>query len=52
MTADWDLSGLAEDVQLLFTVGYRVAQADRYPAWSAGNEFKAIREAQLKAAGK
>jgi len=52
VTADWDLSGLAEDVQLLFTVGYRVAQADRYPAWAAGNEFKAIREAQLKAAAK
>jgi len=49
VTPDWDLSGLAEDVQLLFAVGYRVAQADRYPAWSPGNEFKAIRDAQLKA---
>jgi Zn-dependent M28 family amino/carboxypeptidase len=48
VTPDWDLSGLAEDVQLLFAVGYRVAQADRYPAWSPGNEFKAIRDAQLK----
>jgi Zn-dependent M28 family amino/carboxypeptidase len=48
VTADWDLSGLAEDVQLLFAVGYRVAEADRYPAWSPGNEFKAIRDAQLK----
>ena len=28
VTPDWDLSGLAEDVQLLFAVGYRVAQAD------------------------
>ena len=45
---DWDLSGLAEDVQLLFAVGYRVAQADTYPAWTPGNEFKAIRDAQLK----
>ena len=44
---DWDLSGLAEDVQLLFGVGYRVAQADRYPAWKPGNEFKAIRDKQL-----
>ena len=48
VTPDWDLSGLAEDVQLLFAVGYRVAQADRYPAWKAGNEFKAIRESQLR----
>jgi len=48
VTPDWDLSGLADDVHLLFAVGYRVAQADRYPAWKPGNEFKAIREAQLK----
>ena len=48
VTPDWDLSGLAEDVQLLFAVGYRVAQADTYPAWAPGNEFKAIRDAQLK----
>jgi Zn-dependent M28 family amino/carboxypeptidase len=47
VTPDWDLSGLAEDVQLLFAVGYRVAQADRYPAWKPGNEFRAIREKQL-----
>ena len=26
--ADWDLVGYAEDAKLLFTVGYRVAQAD------------------------
>jgi Zn-dependent M28 family amino/carboxypeptidase len=45
---DWDLSGLAEDVQLLFAVGYRVAQADRYPEWRPGNEFKAIRDAQRR----
>ena len=48
VTPEWDLSGLAEDVQLLFAVGYRVAQADTYPAWAPGNEFKAIRDAQLK----
>jgi Zn-dependent M28 family amino/carboxypeptidase len=50
VTPDWDLSGLAEDVQLLFAVGYRVAQADRYPAWKPGNEFRAIREKQLAGA--
>jgi Zn-dependent M28 family amino/carboxypeptidase len=47
VTPEWDLSGLAEDVQLLFAVGYRVAEADRFPAWAPGNEFKAIRDAQL-----
>ncbi len=48
VTPEWDLSGLAEDVQLLFAVGYRVAEADRYPAWAPGNEFRAIRDAQLQ----
>jgi Zn-dependent M28 family amino/carboxypeptidase len=45
---DWDLSGAIEDAQLLFAVGYRVAHADRMPAWKPGNEFKAVREASLK----
>ena len=48
--ADWDLSGAVEDLQVLFAVGYRVAQADKYPKWKPGNEFKATREAMLKAA--
>lgn len=43
----WDLSGAAEDATLLFAVGYRIANADRYPEWSAGNEFRAIREKAL-----
>jgi len=47
ITPDWDLSGAAEDLKLLFAVGYRVAQADRFPEWRAGNEFKAIRDKQL-----
>jgi Zn-dependent M28 family amino/carboxypeptidase len=45
---DWDLSGAVEDAQLLFTVGYRVANADTFPEWKPGNEFKATREAMLK----
>jgi Zn-dependent M28 family amino/carboxypeptidase len=43
----WDLSGAAEDGKLLFAVGYRVANADRFPEWSVGNEFRAIREKSL-----
>jgi Zn-dependent M28 family amino/carboxypeptidase len=45
---DWDLSGAVEDAQLLFMVGYRVANADRFPEWKPGNEFKAKREEMLK----
>jgi Zn-dependent M28 family amino/carboxypeptidase len=45
---DWDLTGTNEDLRVLFAVGYRVAQADKFPEWRAGNEFKAKREAMLK----
>ncbi len=47
---DWDLSGAAEDLQLLFQVGYRVAQGDKWPEWKPGAEFKARREEMLKRA--
>jgi Zn-dependent M28 family amino/carboxypeptidase len=45
---DWDLSGAVDDLHLLMTVGYRVAQAERYPEWKPGTEFRAIREQSLK----
>jgi Zn-dependent M28 family amino/carboxypeptidase len=44
---DWDLSGAVDDLRLFLTIGYRVAQATKYPGWRPGNEFRAIREAQL-----
>ena len=46
--ADWDLSGGAEDMQLVFAVAYRVANADKFPDWKPGDEFKAKRDAFLK----
>lgn len=45
---DWDLSGAVEDAQLMFLVGYRVANADKMPEWKPGNEFRATREKMLK----
>ncbi|MBA3887075.1 MAG: M20/M25/M40 family metallo-hydrolase, partial [Acidobacteria bacterium] len=44
---DWDLTGAAEDGRLLLAVGYRVANADRFPEWKAGSEFKARRDAMM-----
>jgi Zn-dependent M28 family amino/carboxypeptidase len=44
----WELSGAVQDLQLFFTIGYRVASAARYPEWKTGNEFKAIRDKSLK----
>jgi Zn-dependent M28 family amino/carboxypeptidase len=48
---DWDLSGAADDARLLFEVGLRVANGDKYPEWKPGSEFKARRELMLKKAG-
>jgi Zn-dependent M28 family amino/carboxypeptidase len=45
---DWDMTGAVQELQYFWMVGYRVAQADRYPEWKPGTEFKAIRDAQLK----
>ncbi|HEX4642009.1 MAG TPA: M28 family metallopeptidase, partial [Candidatus Acidoferrales bacterium] len=49
--SDWDLSGAVQDSQFYFLVGYRIANDARAPDWRPGTEFKAIREAALKAAG-
>ena len=48
ITSDWDLTGAREDLRVFFAVGYRVAQADTFPQWKAGNEFKAKRDVMLK----
>jgi Zn-dependent M28 family amino/carboxypeptidase len=41
---DWDVSGIIEDMQLLFDVGYRLSGETVFPGWKAGSEFKAIRD--------
>jgi Zn-dependent M28 family amino/carboxypeptidase len=47
---DWDLSGAVQDLDLLFSVGYRVANGDHYPTWDAGSEFRAKRVEMLERA--
>ncbi|HSH40086.1 MAG TPA: M28 family peptidase [Chthoniobacterales bacterium] len=44
----WDLSGAAEDMQMLFEIGYQVANGDTWPEWKPGTEFKAKRDGMLK----
>ena len=46
---DWDLSGGVDDARLLAELGLNIASLDKYPEWKAGAEFKARREAMLKA---
>ena len=45
---DWDLTGAVQDVDLLFEVGYQVANADKFPEWKPGVEFKPKRDAMMK----
>jgi len=45
---DWDLTGAAEDAQLLFQVGYVVAQGDGSPQWKPASEFRAAGEGRLR----
>jgi Zn-dependent M28 family amino/carboxypeptidase len=47
---DWDLSGAVEDLRLLLEFGYSVAQERDYPQWKSGSEFKARRDAMMRAA--
>jgi Zn-dependent M28 family amino/carboxypeptidase len=45
---DWDLGGAVEDARLLLEVGVAVAEAEDWPAWKPGSEFRAQREAMLE----
>jgi Zn-dependent M28 family amino/carboxypeptidase len=47
---DWDLTGAVDDAQLLMMIGYRVAQADKFPEWKAGSEFKIKRDEMMRGA--
>jgi Zn-dependent M28 family amino/carboxypeptidase len=37
---DWDLGGTVEDLQLLWMIGWDVANSDHHPQWKPGVEFK------------
>lgn len=46
--SDWDLSGAVQDVDLLFEVGYQVANGEKFPEWKPESEFKPKRDAMMK----
>src|SRR6184192_2609674 len=45
---NWDLSGAAQDIQLLFEIGYQVANGDKFPEWKPGAEFKVKRDCNVQ----
>ncbi|MEI9993907.1 MAG: M28 family peptidase [Rhizomicrobium sp.] len=44
---NWDLTGVIDDLEALYTLGDTLANSDRWPNWYAGNEFKAIRDKSM-----
>ena len=41
--ADWDLTGAAQDVDLLYQVGRGLASGGAWPQWKPGSEFAGLR---------
>ncbi|MEQ1929089.1 MAG: M28 family metallopeptidase [Parvularculaceae bacterium] len=41
----WDLSAMADTVDMLQEVGAEIATSDKWPTWRDGDEFRAIRDA-------
>jgi Zn-dependent M28 family amino/carboxypeptidase len=42
--ANWDLSGMAQETEVLYDLGARLAHSREWPEWKAGAEFKAARD--------
>lgn len=43
--ADWAFTGMARDLQVLYSLGRDLANSDRWPNWSQDSEFRAARDA-------
>lgn len=44
---NWDLTGIAQDAQLYFRVGQRLAGETTFPKWREGSEFKGARDKSM-----
>jgi len=44
----WDLSGLEKNAEVLFELGYGIANSRDWPNWYEGTEFRALRDEMLK----
>jgi Zn-dependent M28 family amino/carboxypeptidase len=43
-SADWDLTGQVQDLELLYRLGRDLAESHDWPSWRADSEFKAVRD--------
>ena len=44
----WDLSGLETNAEILFELGYGIANSQDWPNWYEGTEFRALRDEMRK----
>lgn len=42
-----DLSGLVQDAELFYKVGFDLANSSKWPKWNENSEFKAVRETSM-----
>jgi hypothetical protein len=40
----WDLRGAAQETELYYAIGNRLANSREWPRWNAGSEFKKVRD--------
>lgn len=48
-SSSWSMEGAAQDLQLLFKVGFDLSNGTDWPAWTPGNEFEAVRDSSKDA---
>lgn len=44
----WTFDGGLQDMQMLFSIGDKLANETTFPKWKAGSEFKAVRDGMMK----
>ncbi len=44
----WDLTGMVDDLRLLFAIGHRLSRERAFPNWREGMEFKALRDSMMQ----
>jgi Zn-dependent M28 family amino/carboxypeptidase len=48
-SADWDLTGAVQDIELFHQLILELGNSNRWPTWKTGSEFKALREQSANA---
>ena len=43
----WDLTGIEQTTEILFELGYGMANSQDWPNWYEGTEFRALRDQML-----